>query len=149
MLKKFATAKNREKLNLLKVSPSRCYLPRRRVKLLNRCSPTGIQTTNLSFPIVRLQVQQSMTELHSQMFFIQKILRSFANHSFHEYQERTTPSQILVPCNLSSCRVPSCVVWKVLNWFERAWVLLLELIKSHQAFHSPIGIYMYGHVREQ
>ena len=34
-----------------------------------------------------------------------KILRSFANHLYHEYRERTTPPRICVPCNLSSCRL--------------------------------------------
>ena len=36
---------------------------------------------------------------------VSRILRSFAKHFTHEYREKTTPSQVLMLCNLSSCRV--------------------------------------------
>ena len=38
----------------------------------------------------------------------QKIRGSFAKHLAREYWEKTEPSQIFMPCNLSSCRVSVC-----------------------------------------
>ena len=45
------------------------------------------------------------TELHRHLGNVPKSLRLVANHWAREYQEKTTPSRIFMPCNLSSCRV--------------------------------------------
>ena len=53
----------------------------------------------------------------------ENLLRSFANHLFCEYWERTTPSRIFVPCNLSS--------WWVCEKFS------LPKIQNIQTNHQP------------
>ena len=87
MLAKFATAKNREMLNPLKVSFNRCNCLK---ATLNMCKiglqmfpQLGLQPQTFRFQ-VSFQVPRSTTEL---------------------YRERTTPSRIYVPCKISSCRV--------------------------------------------
>ena len=66
--------------------------------------PTGIRTANL-YITVCFQIRRSLTELYRDTYAIaQKLQISFANHLFREYRERTTPSRIFVPCNLSSCK---------------------------------------------
>ena len=62
MFVKFAPAKNREKLNPLKVSSDRCYLPENNPKDVKNCS---VNAPQLRFKpsIHRLQILHSMTEL--------------------------------------------------------------------------------------
>ena len=48
------------------------------------------------------------TELLRHLDTLSKSLRLIANHWAHEYREKTTPSRIFMPCNLSSCRVSIC-----------------------------------------
>ena len=45
------------------------------------------------------------TELHRHLGKLPKSLRLIAKHWAREYREKTTPSRIFMPCNLSSCRV--------------------------------------------
>ena len=45
------------------------------------------------------------TELHRQSGKLPKSLSLIAKHWAREYREKTTPSRIFMPCNLSSCRV--------------------------------------------
>ena len=45
------------------------------------------------------------TELHTHLDIMGKSLSLVANHLVCEYREKTTPSRIFMPCNLSSCRV--------------------------------------------
>ena len=108
MFVKFATAKNRKKLNTPKDSRLRCYLSENNTEDMLNCS-TGAPQLGFKPPTfviqIRLRVLHSMIKLHSHLFLSQKILRLFANHLFCEYWERTIPSRIFVPCNLSSCRV--------------------------------------------
>ena len=44
-------------------------------------------------------------ELHRHLGTKPKSLKLVANHWASEYREKTTPSRIFMPCNLSSCRV--------------------------------------------
>ena len=46
MFAKFATAKNREKLNLLKVCTRTCYLPENNTEDVKMCSSIGTRTTD-------------------------------------------------------------------------------------------------------
>ena len=108
MFAKFATAKNRKKLNPLKVSSNRCYLPENNIEDVKHyeCSPTGIRTTNPPNYSPTLYVSYRAT-----CSCAKEILRLFANHLFREYRERTTLSWIFVPRNLNS--------WRVYIWTER------------------------------
>ena len=49
MFAKFATAKNREKLNPLKVSSYRCYLPENNTENVENCSSLGLEPPTFRF----------------------------------------------------------------------------------------------------
>ena len=57
-------------------------------------------------------------------FQSKKVLGWFAKHQAREYQERTTPSQIFMPCNLSFCRVGQIKI------HQRMIVPMEELVKN-------------------
>ena len=76
--------------------------------LVNGCL---IRDTNLG--PVHYRSDALPTELHRHLGNVPKSLRLIAKHWAREYREKTTPSRIFMPCNLSSCRV-----WSV--WVQRS-----------------------------
>ena len=101
MFAKLATA-----LNPLKLYANRCYTPVQNITSLKhhewRALQPGIDLATFQLPV---PVRRSMTELCSQLAYRSKNLMWFAKHFTREYREKTTPLQIFMPCNLSSCRV--------------------------------------------
>ena len=56
--------------------------------------------------IDNIERRQLIANFNSMYFYLSVgYLRSFAKYLTREYWERTTPSRIFMPCNLSSCRV--------------------------------------------
>ena len=93
----FAIAKTREKLNPLTLVPTSAIWVKKHWKckeLFCVFSPNGIRTWDL--PI------SSPTLYH---WAIEPTVTLFGKYLRRQYRERTTPSQIFMPCNLSSCGV--------------------------------------------
>ena len=60
---------------------------------------SGIQTCDLLITALPTELPKHLSN------YPKKTLRRIAKHWNREYREKTTPSQIFVPCDLSSCRV--------------------------------------------
>ena len=116
MFAKFATAKNREMLNPLKVSSNGCYLPENNTKDVKECSPHWDSNHRPLDSKPNYKSDTLWLSYRASWSLAKKILMWFANHLFREYRERTTPSRIFVPCNLKSCRVVEFLKWVRLHY---------------------------------
>ena len=101
----FATAKNCEKFNPLKVSTKTCICLKTTLKMckivLQVFPQLGFEPPNFQF-----QVRRSMPALQSSLFLYPKMLTLFVNIERGQHLRK-----IFVPCNLNSCRV---ILWSKL-----------------------------------
>ena len=104
MSAKFPTAKIAKDLNPLKYLPTSASSTKTTVKC-NNILWKGCPDWDSDPGPIDYRPEALPTELHSHLGNLPKSLRLIANHWACEYREKTTPSQIFIPCNLSSCGV--------------------------------------------
>ena len=84
---------------------------------------TGIWTQDLLIKALAHYKDLALYQLrYTSIPTLPKSLRLVANHWAREYREKTTTSQIFMPCNLSSCRVYE------INRFSDTFILYLSAV---------------------
>ena len=99
MFAKFETAKNLRKFEPTKTNSNSWSLPENITEEWLTCDK-WLPQLGFKPPTFWLQVRR-----YSHLDKAQKIRKSFAKYLAREYREKTTTSRILMPCNLSCCRV--------------------------------------------